>query len=139
VIQYDLPDVPETYVHRIGRTARAGAAGVAIALCAPDERGNLRDIERLTRSRVPILDMPKIEPSTVRFGEVAPGDQAAPRRHQQPSSYRGAGAGAGAPPRRSSDGRPPYRAPGLRSEGSRGGEGRGGGYRGARSGGSAER
>jgi ATP-dependent RNA helicase RhlE len=134
VIQYDLPDVPETYVHRIGRTARAGATGIAIALCATDERGNLRDIERLTRSRVPVMDMPKIEPSTVRFGEVNPADQAAPRRHQQPSSYRGNGAGAGAgAPRRSSDGRPPYRA-----EGYRGGQRSGGGYRGARSGGTIE-
>ncbi|WP_051329067.1 DEAD/DEAH box helicase [Geminicoccus roseus] len=142
VIQYDLPDVPETYVHRIGRTARAGATGVAIALCAPDERGNLRDIERLTRSRVPILDMPKIEPSTVRFGDTGNADQAAPRRYQQ-TAHRAPSAGAA--PRRSSDGRPPYRAPGFRSEGrsggegGRGGEGRGGGYRGARSGGSAER
>jgi ATP-dependent RNA helicase RhlE len=49
VFNFDLPDVPEQYVHRIGRTARAGAAGIAVAFCAPDERGNLRDIERLTR------------------------------------------------------------------------------------------
>jgi len=131
VIQYDLPDVPETYVHRIGRTARAGATGIAIALCAPDERGQLRDIERLTRSRIPLLEMPKVEPSTVRFGEVGPNDNPAPRRHQQPSSYRGAGAGAGAPRRTSSDGRPAYRAEGFRSDGQ--------GYRGARSNGTSDR
>jgi ATP-dependent RNA helicase RhlE len=47
VVQYDLPEVPETYVHRIGRTARAGAAGQAIALCAPDENQLLRAAERL--------------------------------------------------------------------------------------------
>ena len=41
-----MPDVPEQYVHRIGRTARAGADGIAIAFCSPDERINLRDIER---------------------------------------------------------------------------------------------
>jgi ATP-dependent RNA helicase RhlE len=49
VVNYDLPDVPEQYVHRIGRTARAGADGIAIAFCSPEERGNLRDIERLTK------------------------------------------------------------------------------------------
>jgi ATP-dependent RNA helicase RhlE len=49
VFNFDLPDVPEQYVHRIGRTARAGAEGIAMAFCSPDERGNLRDIERLTR------------------------------------------------------------------------------------------
>ena len=46
VVNFDLPDVPEQYVHRIGRTARAGADGIAIAFCSPDERINLRDIER---------------------------------------------------------------------------------------------
>ena len=51
VINFDLPNVPETYVHRIGRTARAGAAGIAISFCAPEERGELRAIERLTGER----------------------------------------------------------------------------------------
>ena len=49
VVNYDIPNIPESYVHRIGRTARAGKTGVAIALCAPEERAFLRDIERLTR------------------------------------------------------------------------------------------
>jgi ATP-dependent RNA helicase RhlE len=49
VINYELPNIPESYVHRIGRTARAGTTGIAIALCAGDERAYLRDIERLTR------------------------------------------------------------------------------------------
>ncbi len=56
VIQHDLPEVPETYVHRIGRTARAGAEGEAIALVAPDELGLLRAVERLTRQQVPMED-----------------------------------------------------------------------------------
>ena len=55
VINYDLPNVPEQYVHRIGRTARAGAGGVAVSFCAPDERAYLRDIERLTKQAVPVL------------------------------------------------------------------------------------
>jgi ATP-dependent RNA helicase RhlE len=55
VFNFDLPDVPEQYVHRIGRTARAGADGLAIAFCSPDERSNLRDIERLTKQK-PVVD-----------------------------------------------------------------------------------
>lgn len=51
VINFDLPNVPETYVHRIGRTARAGAAGTAISFCSPEERAELRAIERLTGER----------------------------------------------------------------------------------------
>ncbi|HLT79069.1 MAG TPA: DEAD/DEAH box helicase [Ferrovibrio sp.] len=56
VINFELPNVPESYVHRIGRTARAGAAGQAISLCAQDERPYLRDIERTTRQRIPAID-----------------------------------------------------------------------------------
>ena len=58
VINYDLPEVPEQYVHRIGRTARAGAEGQAAAFCSPDERGLLRDIERLTRQRIEVASLP---------------------------------------------------------------------------------
>ncbi|NUT01119.1 MAG: DEAD/DEAH box helicase [Sphingomonas sp.] len=58
VINYDLPEVPEQYVHRIGRTARAGAEGKAIAFCAHDERGLLRDIERLTRQKIEVAPLP---------------------------------------------------------------------------------
>jgi ATP-dependent RNA helicase RhlE len=47
VFNYELPDAAEAYVHRIGRTARAGRSGIAISLCDPAERGRLRDIERL--------------------------------------------------------------------------------------------
>lgn len=53
VFNYDLPNEPETFVHRIGRTARAGKDGVAIAFCAPDEEQDLRAIEKLTRVRIP--------------------------------------------------------------------------------------
>ena len=58
VINYDLPNVPESYVHRIGRTARAGASGMAISLCAGDERPFLKGIEKLTRTRVPAMGIP---------------------------------------------------------------------------------
>ena len=59
VVNFDLPDVPEQYVHRIGRTARAGADGIAFAFCSPDERGNLRDIERTTRQKLEVEPLPQ--------------------------------------------------------------------------------
>ena len=54
VVNFDLPETPETYVHRIGRTARAGAEGVAVSFCAGDERGLLRQIERLTKLTIDV-------------------------------------------------------------------------------------
>ena len=56
VVNFDLPNVPETYVHRIGRTARAGADGIAISLCDAEEAGLLRDIEKLIRKSIPATD-----------------------------------------------------------------------------------
>jgi ATP-dependent RNA helicase RhlE len=56
VVNFDLPNVPETYVHRIGRTARAGAEGVAISLCDGEEVAFLRDIEKLIRMTIPVSD-----------------------------------------------------------------------------------
>jgi ATP-dependent RNA helicase RhlE len=56
VINFDLPNVPENYVHRIGRTARAGNAGMAISLCDPSERAHLRGIEKLIRTRLIVAD-----------------------------------------------------------------------------------
>ena len=57
VINFELPNVPESYVHRIGRTARAGAGGIAISLCDGTERAFLRDIERLIRAKVPAMTL----------------------------------------------------------------------------------
>jgi len=54
VYNFDLPNVPETYVHRIGRTARAGADGAAIAFCTPEEMGELRDIQKVTGLTIPV-------------------------------------------------------------------------------------
>ena len=54
VVNFDMPDAPETYVHRIGRTARAGAAGIAVSFCEPAERGLLGAIEALIKSRLPV-------------------------------------------------------------------------------------
>ncbi len=77
VINFELPNVPEDYVHRIGRTARNGASGVAISFCSDEERPYLRDIETVTRR--PIRALPfRAEP-------VPPGRMPAP---QQPASKR---------------------------------------------------
>ncbi len=58
VFNYDIPNIPESYVHRIGRTARAGATGIAISFCASGERSFLANIERLIRQRVSMTTMP---------------------------------------------------------------------------------
>jgi ATP-dependent RNA helicase RhlE len=55
IIQFDLPDMPETYLHRIGRTARAGAGGTAFAFCEKSQRKQLKEIEQLIRMRVKIV------------------------------------------------------------------------------------
>jgi ATP-dependent RNA helicase RhlE len=59
VVNYELPNVPESYVHRIGRTARAGAVGVALSFCDFDERAYLSDIERLTKRRMVVANHPR--------------------------------------------------------------------------------
>jgi ATP-dependent RNA helicase RhlE len=61
VINYELPADAESYVHRIGRTARAGASGIALSFCDSSERGQLKSIERLTNQRIPVLPTPANE------------------------------------------------------------------------------
>ncbi len=78
IVNYDLPDTPETYVHRIGRTGRAGAEGVAITLCAPDERRILRQIEKLIQQRINVDGQPE-------------GQEPAPRSYSGPRSYSNGG------------------------------------------------
>ncbi|WP_029038640.1 DEAD/DEAH box helicase [Salinimicrobium xinjiangense] len=56
VFNFDLPNVPETYVHRIGRTGRAGNDGIAISFCAADERKELKDIEKLASIKIPVIN-----------------------------------------------------------------------------------
>ncbi|MBI4133067.1 C-terminal helicase domain-containing protein, partial [Candidatus Uhrbacteria bacterium] len=60
VVNFDLPAQPEDYVHRIGRTARAGRAGKAISFATPDEQSDIRHIERLVRIRLPISHLPEL-------------------------------------------------------------------------------
>jgi len=56
VINYELPNVPETYVHRIGRTGRAGASGIAFSFCDHEEREFLRDIQKLIGNSIPVVN-----------------------------------------------------------------------------------
>jgi ATP-dependent RNA helicase RhlE len=107
VVNFDLPNIPETYVHRIGRTARAGADGVAISLCAGEEMAFLRDIEKLIRITLPREDRrtpghrdtapapsqhrgarsgPRV--NAARSHEAAPGSKG-PRRHHRPGGNSG--------------------------------------------------
>ena len=58
VVNFELPNVPEQYVHRIGRTARAGASGIALSFCADDEKPFLKDIEKTTRQKITIAPLP---------------------------------------------------------------------------------
>jgi ATP-dependent RNA helicase RhlE len=87
VFNFDLPMEPEAYVHRIGRTGRAGATGVAVSFCDNEERGLLRDIEKLTGKAVPRRETPTDLPVIPR-AEHAPRPAHAghaPRRPQQPA------------------------------------------------------
>ncbi len=88
VVNFDLPSVPADYVHRIGRTARAGAQGEAITLCSPEEREELRGVERLIRMAIPEREMPS---GFIRAVELPPGSAPvkAPRPHHQPARAHG--------------------------------------------------
>jgi ATP-dependent RNA helicase RhlE len=101
VINYDLPNVPEEYVHRIGRTARAAASGNAISFIAPEDRSSLRAIERLIKQAIPQGTLPRALPS-VTGPTAAPLRDAFSDRRGRPMPSRG-GAGSGVAQRR--DGR----------------------------------
>ncbi|MDR3510454.1 MAG: DEAD/DEAH box helicase [Caulobacteraceae bacterium] len=108
VINFELPNVPEAYVHRIGRTARAGAEGAAISLCADEERKLLKDIERLTRQSIPFTDRRRdrsLALMTAANGSSGDEDrkERQPRGQQQHRGRNGGGGGGGGgsqPPRR---------------------------------------
>ncbi len=82
VVNFDVPEVPETYVHRIGRTARAGASGMALSFCEADERADWRNIEKLTRQDIPIVEGHPYE-SRVPFTEPprTPAAKPSPQSH----------------------------------------------------------
>jgi ATP-dependent RNA helicase RhlE len=90
VVNYELPNVPETYVHRIGRTARAGATGIAIALCDGEERAFLRDIENLIRTKVRVASG-----SAAALAHVPPAPKRGSNRSMGPGRGRGGPAARG--------------------------------------------
>jgi ATP-dependent RNA helicase RhlE len=73
VINYDLPNVPETYVHRIGRTGRAGMEGIAFSFCDAEERAYLKDIQKLTGLSIPVVEA---HPFPMRGRTAQPGAEA---------------------------------------------------------------
>jgi ATP-dependent RNA helicase RhlE len=93
VINYELPAEAESYVHRIGRTARAGASGIALSFCDGSERGQLKSIERLTNQRLAVLQMPANEDLPQPVASAAPqrreeSDHGERREHRGPRGGR---------------------------------------------------
>ena len=113
VINFELPNVAEQYVHRIGRTARAGAGGIAIAFCSDEEKGDLRGIEKLIRQRIEVFGA---HPYVSRWPMTTKIPKPAPQGGRRGGSRGGGGGGGGSR-------RPP-------GGGGRSGGGGGGGYRG---------
>ena len=96
VYNYELPNVPDNYVHRIGRTARAGKDGAAIAFCAPDEMGELIDIQKVMGIRIPVAS-----------GRVWESHEIPPKAKQPSRGGRGrSGGGGGGGGRPQGSGRP---------------------------------
>ncbi|MFZ5755602.1 MAG: DEAD/DEAH box helicase [Pseudomonadota bacterium] len=134
VVNYELPNVPEDYVHRIGRTGRAGATGEAVSLVDPEEQKFLRDIERLIRREVPRAKADGFVPAAVQQQASADGYNR-PRPPMQPRRHGGGGGGRGQGGERRSNGGPPGSRQGGGGNGNRQGGHRGGGGGGQRSGG----
>ena len=82
VFNYDLPNIPETYVHRIGRTGRAGQRGTAVSFCCFAEKESLAGIEKLTRKPIPVVEE---HPYPMQVFEIPPKQPRPPRAVQQDS------------------------------------------------------
>jgi superfamily II DNA/RNA helicase len=95
VVNYDLPNIPESYVHRIGRTARAGADGIAISFCDHEEAPFLRDIERMIRMSIPSTDKRTGERPAHRPAQHNAGNRNGGRPHRNGRQQRGHGGGNG--------------------------------------------
>jgi ATP-dependent RNA helicase RhlE len=113
VYNYELPNVPENYVHRIGRTARAGRDGKAIALCAPDEMGQLKDIQKVMKLSIPVASgrpWEPVEPEKKQGGRPGGGRPGGGRRRGgKPGGAGGNGGGNGGKPFRGRRGGGPKR------------------------------
>ena len=110
VINYELPADAESYVHRIGRTARAGASGIALSFCDSSERGQLKSIERLTNQRIAVVstpaneDMPAAPPMRPRAEREAERREPRDQRYRRRPSGGGRGRPGGGPGRHRSFG-----------------------------------
>ena len=102
VINFDIPNEPETYVHRVGRTGRAGSSGTALSLCGADEREQLASIERLTRRTIQELETPTALEATRRNQPAAGLEQ-----ERRPRARRRSGSGGSSRPRSRGRGRRP--------------------------------
>ncbi len=97
IVNYELPNVPETYVHRIGRTARAGAGGEALSFCDAAERAYLRDIEKLVRQPIEVIAAPRPLPAARTVAPTPPAKPAtapAAKPHAKPAAKPKVEAGA---------------------------------------------
>jgi len=84
VVNFDLPNVPEDYVHRIGRTGRAGNSGEAVSLVSIDEHDYLRDIEKLLKYQIPRVIIPNFQPDpSIKAQPISHGRQMAPQRQRR--------------------------------------------------------
>jgi len=90
VINYEVPNLPESYVHRVGRTARAGAEGVALSFCDPTERAYLRDIERLTKRPIAVVENRPIDNGSGSPPRATPSTRPAPSSPRRRRRSRGA-------------------------------------------------
>ncbi|HSU43114.1 MAG TPA: DEAD/DEAH box helicase [Casimicrobiaceae bacterium] len=99
VVNYDLPNVPEDYIHRIGRTGRAGAEGEAISLVCVDEHVFLRDIERLIKRTIPRQVIPGFEPDPNAVAQTVFTQRGRAQGRSQPASSQGHAARRAANPR----------------------------------------
>jgi len=106
VINYDLPDNAEDYVHRIGRTGRAGAAGHAISFATPDQRGDIYGIERLTRTKLPLSKTPELPPA--RAEQYIPREPFTPYHGRPGARPAYSGGGSSSSSRRPAFNRPAY-------------------------------
>jgi ATP-dependent RNA helicase RhlE len=130
VINYELPNEPESYVHRIGRTARAGAEGAAISFCDSSERAYLRDIERLIKQRMEVI------------GDAPANDDFARGRPARKQGSRNQGPRNQGPRKQGQGGRPGRKPAGAKSEGQSQGENKNAkkrSYKGLASGGAAKK
>ncbi len=140
VINYELPNVPEQYVHRIGRTARAGKDGIAIAFCAEDERAYLKDIRKSTDAEFERLDLPENFRAVVEGVGPTKREPPKPRKRVKPKPAGGARPqGEGEQRPKKPKGPPKRKHPGRKGKPSGRPQGSRGGKSGGRSGGGGRR